>query len=204
MSRWLLTGLYAAPAVLLGVVGWTHPPHLTPAYAHHWFVMHLVGLFVVPLVGVALVLLVRGRRDPLAVLVVVAAYVFAVAYSALDVISGVGNGYVTDQLGPGVSRPEAVRLAFHIGTRLGDVGAWALFAAAVLLGADAVRRRGAAALPATVLLLVGSWFLRSQHIFPPWGALSCVAIGLGTGWLAWLAASSAPVVAGTTTAAHDS
>jgi len=40
-----------------------------------------------------------------AVLAVLLAYVYAVAYTALDVISGVAAGYVTDRLGPGRLAP---------------------------------------------------------------------------------------------------
>ena len=185
MRRWLPV-LLAAPGVLLGVVGTTHPMHLTPGTAHHWWVMHVAGLFVFPLVGVALAWLVRGRRDVLAIAVVVASYAYATCYTALDVINGVAAGYVTDRLGPGVARPEEVSLLFRIGGPLGDVGAWGLFAAAVLLSADVVRRAGLAAAAPAVLLVVGAWFVRTQHIFPPYGALGCVAIGVATGWFGWL------------------
>lgn len=187
--RWRTFALLAAPGVLLGVVGSTHPRGLNPDSAQHWFLMHLAGVVVFPLVGVALAWLVRGRRDLLAVGVLLSAYVYATFYTALDVISGIGNGYVTDQLGSdAVPRPAAISQAFRIGTRLGDVGAWALLVAAALLTIDVIRRRGLAdsAVPATVLLLLGSWFLRDEHIFWPWGVLSCFAIGLGTGWLGLL------------------
>ncbi len=191
-SRWLEAGLYAAPGVLLGISGLAHPMHLNPSTAHRWFALHLTGLFVVPLIGLAVALLMHGRRDVLAVLAVVGAYLFATLYTALDVISGIGNGYVTDHLGAGaVPRPAALGLAFHIGSRLGYVGAWALFVAAVVVGADAVRRLGVKAVVPALLLLVGAFFLRGQHIFPPWGVLSCIAIGLGTGGLAWVNRSSA-------------
>lgn len=204
MNRWREAVLLGAPGVLLGIVGTTHPMHLTPSTAHQWFVIHVGGLFVFPLVGVAVAWLVWGRRDLLALGVVAASYVFAVCYTALDVVSGVGNGYVTDRLGAAaVPRPDAVTLAFHIGSRLGDVGAWALFVAGVLLGVDAVRRHGGRSAPPILLLLVGSWLLRTDHIMLPWGAPACVAIGVGTGWLAFLSRSSAPVVARATTPALD-
>jgi hypothetical protein len=177
--------LLAAPGVALGIVGATHPMHLTPATAHHWFVMHLAGMFVFPLVGAALVSLVRRRRDPLALVVMVASYGYAVLYTALDVVSGVGNGYVTEHLGAGaVPRPRSVTLAFRMGTSMGDVGAWCLLVAALALTADVVRRVGAVALLPGLVVAVGAWFLRSQHIFWPWGVLSCLAIGIGTGGLA--------------------
>lgn len=163
--------LYAAPGVVLGVAGTAHPMHLDPSTAHRWFLLHLAGLFVVPLIGVAVARLMRGRRDPVAVLAVVAFYVFATLYTALDVISGIGNGYVTDHLGAGaVPRPPSLTLAFHVGTRVGNVGAWALVVAAMLVEADALRRTGAGAVLPAALLLGGACFLRTQHIFWPWGA----------------------------------
>ncbi|MGB3763010.1 MAG: hypothetical protein WA966_07275 [Ornithinimicrobium sp.] len=178
--------LLAAPGVLLGLVGATHPSGLRPDTAEHWFWMHVAGVLVFPLVGVALAWLVRGRRDVLAIGIVLAAYVYATFYTALDVISGIGNGYVTAELGDdAVPRPPAIWLAFRIGTMLGDIGAWALLAAAALLTIDTVRRRGFSpvVLAPCAMLLVGSYVLRPEHIFWPWGSLSCIAIGLGTGWL---------------------
>ncbi|MGB7423367.1 MAG: hypothetical protein WA903_00515 [Ornithinimicrobium sp.] len=178
--------LLAAPGVLLGLVGATHPSGLRPDTAEHWFWMHVAGVLVFPLVGVALAWLVRGRRDLLAIGIVLAAYVYATFYTALDVISGIGNGYVTAELGEdAVPRPPAIWLAFRIGTMLGDIGAWALLLAAVLITIDTVRRRGLSpvALAPCALLLTGSFFLRPEHIFWPWGSLSCIAIGVGTGWL---------------------
>ncbi len=149
--------------MLLGIVGATHPARLTHATAHHWFVMHVVGVLVCPLVGVALMFLLRGRRDLVAVVAILAAYVYATCYTAPDVVSGVG---LRDRpVGAGTPRPDAVRLMFHIGTRFGGRG-------------------GVGALPCR--------------------CPGYVAIGVSTGWLSWLAASSAPMVARATAPAHDS
>lgn len=178
--------LLAAPGVLLGVTGMTHPHRLDPSTAEHWFWMHVAGVFVFPLVGAALAWLVRGRRDPLAVGIMATAFVYAILYTALDVVSGIGNGYTTWQLGDdAVPRPRAISLAFQIGTRMGDVGAWALFACAVLVTLDVLRRRGLEVLTVVpaILLLSGSWFIREEHIFWPGGAISCIAIGVATGLL---------------------
>ncbi len=179
--------LLAAPGVLLGATGMTHPNGLNPDSAEHWFWMHVVGVVVFPLVGVALAWLVRSRRDPLAIAVIVAAYVYATFYTALDVISGIGNGYATWQLGDAaVPRPASISLAFKIGTMLGDIGAVALLIAAVLLTIDEFQQRPvvlSASVVACGLVTVGSYLVREEHIFWPWGALSCIAIGLGTGWL---------------------
>lgn len=48
-------------------------------------------------------------------------YLFATAYTALDVISGLAAGYITVELGPGQLRPEAVSVMFRAGSALGDV-----------------------------------------------------------------------------------
>ncbi|MGC1207524.1 MAG: hypothetical protein WA880_06155 [Ornithinimicrobium sp.] len=181
--------LLASPGVLLGLTGATHPSRLSPETAGHWFWMHIAGVLVFPLVGVALAWLMRGRRDPMAIAIVLAAYVYATFYTALDVISGIGNGYVTAELGDdAVPRPTAISLAFRIGTQLGDIGAWALFVAAVLISVDVVRRYGATlhTLAPCALLLIGSYVLRPEHIFWPWGSLGCIAIGIATGWLGLL------------------
>ena len=174
----------ALPGLALGVAGLFHPHHLSYATSQRWWVLHVLGLFVFPLVGVALMMLMRGRRDPVAWVVVLASYVYATAYSALDVISGIAAGYVTHRLGPGVPRPEAVSLLFRIGTPLGVVGSIALIAAAVVLFVDALLRLRLLALPA-VLMIPGAVLVHQHHIFAPQGVTGMVLIGLSTGWLAW-------------------
>lgn len=192
---WRVFLLLAAPGVLLGVTGMTHPQRLDPDTAEHWFWMHVAGVFVFPLVGAALAWLVRGRRDLVAVGIMATAFVYAVLYTALDVVSGIGNGYTTWQLGEdAVPRPRAISLAFQIGTRMGDIGAWALFACAVLVSLDVLRRRGLGVITVVpvVLLVAGSWFIREEHIFWPGGAISCIAIGIATGMLGAIRPASEP------------
>jgi hypothetical protein len=186
-GRWILC---AAPGIILGVAGLWHPQHLTAATAERWWVLHVAGLFVFPLVGVALVVLVWGRRDLLAVLVTLLAYVFATAYSALDVISGIAAGFVTSRLPPGAARPAEVHSLFVIGTPLGHVGSIALVLAAALLTVDAVRRHGS---PGAVGLLavVGALMLHRWHIYPPYGSAGIALVGLGTGGLARIGTQAA-------------
>ncbi|GAA1938990.1 hypothetical protein [Nocardioides hwasunensis] len=178
--------LCALPALVLAVAGLFHPHSLTHASAPRWTMLHVAGLFVFPLVGVALAALVRGRRDPVAWCVVLTAYVYATAYSALDVISGIGAGYVTWRLGEGAARPDEVRFLFVIGGRLGEVGSLALIACAVVVAADAIRRLGIAAAPG-LLLVPGALLVHVGHIFAPTGVAGMAMIGLATGWLAWCA-----------------
>lgn len=175
--------LLALPGVVLGVAGLWHPDHLTAATAGTWWHLHVAGLFVFPLVGVALVALVWGRRDPIAIAVTVLAYVYATAYSALDIISGITAGYVTSRLPAGVPRPDEVRSIFAIGTPLGYVGSVALILAALLLTADALRREGAVGAVGAVFVL-GAVGLHYFHIYPPYGSGGIALVGVGTGALA--------------------
>lgn len=182
--------LLALPGLALAVAGLLHPHHLGYATSGLWWTLHLPGLLVFPLVGAALAWLVRGRRDPLAWLVRITAYVYATFYTALDVVSGIGAGYVTHRLGPGVPRPAAVSDLFAIGTPLGRIGSWALVACCALVLLDAALRLGARALPG-LLLLPGAWLVHLHHIFAPAGAAGMALLGLATGALA-LAAGSGP------------
>jgi hypothetical protein len=181
----------AAPGVLLGLAGLVHPMHLTYATSQTWWQLHVVGLFVFPLVGVALMALVRGRRDPVALLAVLAAFVYATAYSALDVINGIAAGYVTHRLGPGVPRPDEVRYLFAVGTPIGVVGSLALLVAAVLVVVDALGRTGVPAVPG-VLMVPGAFLVHGHHIFAPEGVAGMVLIGLATGWLGYVTAGAGP------------
>ena len=149
------------------------------------------GLLVFPLVGVALAGWCAGAGTPCRWVVRVTAYVYATFYTALDVINGIAAGYVTHELGPGVPRPDEVRLLFRIGTPLGDVGSWALIAAAVLVAGDqlARRRRRSALLGAAAACPV-RWLVHLDHIFSPRGVAGMVLIGLGTG--RWALAGGPP------------
>ncbi|WP_051551283.1 hypothetical protein [Nocardioides sp. URHA0020] len=183
MRRLGLPALLALPALCLAVAGLFHPHHLTYDTSWRWFTLHLPGLLAFPLVGVALAALVRLRTDPFAWAIRLTAYVYATFYTALDVISGVAAGYVTHELGPGVPRPDAVRLLFRIGTPLGEIGSWALLVTCALVLVDQVRRHGASGAVALVLL-PGAWLVHVDHIFSPRGVLGMVLVGVGTGAVA--------------------
>jgi len=188
-SRFLLPVLLAVPGLGLAVVGLFHPHALNAETANQWYLPHLPGIFFFPLVGVALAVLVWRRRDPLAWLVRISAYVYATFYTALDAISGVGAGFVTREMvereGAGYQRAPEISLLFRIGTPLGEVGSWALILCAVALVVDQVRRHGVAGAPALVLVL-GAYLVHIGHIFAPTGVAGMALIGLTTAYLAWL------------------
>ncbi|GAW50516.1 MULTISPECIES: hypothetical protein [unclassified Nocardioides] len=175
--------LLALPALCLALAGLLHPHHLTYDTSQRWFALHIPGLLVFPLVGVALAALVRLRTDLLAWGIRTTAYVYATFYTALDVISGVAAGYVTHELGPGVPRPEAVSLLFGIGTPLGEIGSWALLACGALTVVDQVVRNAAPGAVA-LLLLAGAWLVHVGHIFAPEGVAGMALLALGTAGVA--------------------
>ena len=186
-ARTRSAAVLAIPGLALAVAGLFHPHHLTYATSGWWFGLHVPGLLVFPLVGVALAVLVRGRRDPLAWAVRLTAYVYATFYSALDVVSGIAAGYVTRELGPGVPRPDEVRLLFRIGTPLGEVGSVALLACTAILVVDLVLRRELPAAAVGMLLVAGAWLVHADHIFAPTGVAGTALLGVATAGVALLA-----------------
>lgn len=183
--RYAFAVLLALPGLALAVAGLFHPQSLNYDTADLWFGVHLPGVLVFPLVGAALAVLVRGRVDNVAWVVRLSAYVYATFYSALDVISGLAAGYVTRELGPGVARPDEVRLLFRIGTPLGEIGSWALLVCCLALAVDLLLRHRARALPA-LALVAGAWLVHSDHIFAPTGVAGMALLGMGTGALVLL------------------
>lgn len=177
--------LGAVPGLVLMAAGYVHPERLDATTAHRWWTLHVPAMLVFPLVGLALAWLFKGRRDPVAVVAVLAAFVYAVFYNALDVLSGIGAGWVTSRLPPGAPRPDEVRSIFALGTPLGEVGSWALLLAALVVAGDALVRHRLTALPG-VLLLPGAALVHADHIYWPGGALGMGLVGLATGYLAWL------------------
>jgi hypothetical protein len=180
---------FGLPGLALAAAGAFHPHGLNYDSAQRWFLLHIAGLAVFPLVGVALAALMGRRRDVLAWAVRITAYLYATFYTSLDVISGIAAGYVTRQLGPDTPRPDEVRLLFRIGSPLGEIGSWALLVCCALAAADQLHRRGLLALPG-VLLVPGAWLVHVDHIFAPVGMTGMFLIGLGTAWLAVLATRS--------------
>ena len=79
--------LAALPALAAALLGLAHPVFLTADTADRWSLAHLLLLPVFPLVGLALVWLLRGDRSPLAWAARLAAYAWAVLYGALDAIA---------------------------------------------------------------------------------------------------------------------
>jgi hypothetical protein len=177
---------YAAPGVLLAVVGLFLPAHLTPETAGRWTVLHVIALFLFPLVGVALAEMMWGERTLLGRVVVFSSFVYAAAYTAQDVLSGIGTGYLTYRIGPGVPRSDEVFYLDDIANALGGVGGLGLLAAAIAMAALSGRRAGMRALAPSALLVVACLSFLDSSIQPWRGVLTVLAIGIATGWLAFV------------------
>ena len=170
--------LVALPALLVAAGGLAHPDFLTPDTADRWLVAHLVLLPLFPLVGLALVWLLRGERGPVAAGARVLAYGWAVLYTALDAIAGVGLSWQVREAAERGEPGPNLGDAFFIGDRVGRPGALLLGAAGLLL-ALALVRHGLLPVLGGVLVAVSSVVVYERHVFPPEGVLGMVGVGLG-------------------------
>jgi hypothetical protein len=178
----------AAPGLVLAVLGLFHPTALAPSTATQWWQLHVLLLPLFPLLAVVLWVLLRGADGPLSWLARTAAYVYAIFYTALDVLAGIAAGYLVDQAQGGSQESLDLRA---LGNDLGMVGSVAFLVAAALTAAVLVRRDGRRALPGGVLLVVAALPFLHGHIYWPSGGLAMVGIGVGCGLLA----AAAPVPA---------
>ena len=199
VDRRLLALAYALPGLALFAGGYLHPGLLRSGTASLWFWLHVAGLVAFPAVGVAIAALYRpawaagsrrGLARVLAPLVLLGSFVYAVFYSALDVIAGVAASYLWRDLPADAARPEVQPRLFEIGDLLGVIGAAGLGIAVVAVAVDFLLRYG---LPAVggLLLLPGAYLVWQRHIFFPDGAIGMALLGIGTGWLAYVAAGAA-------------
>lgn len=186
MTRWLTVLGVALPGLALAGFGMLHPSYLAPSTAQAWWTLHVWLIPFFPLIGVAIWVLLRGERGPIAWAARIAAYGFATSYTGLDVLAGIGAGLVTDVQQGG---SEAVLRLFEIGGRLGETGVYCLAASAALLGVVLIRRDGVRAAPGAVLLLASCYPFLLGHIFHPTGVLAMLGIAAGCALLA----AAAPV-----------
>jgi len=160
-SRHLLTAVaVGVPPLILAAVGVTHPSELNAETAAYWRDLHIGILAVFPLLGFAPWLIVRGHSLWLSWAAGVLGFVYAAFYSALDILAGIGSGGLEH-----AGHHDAIGVAY--------------VAAALLAGGFAVRTVGPRALPAAVLVAVGSVMFLAEHIFFPWGVIGQLASAAG-------------------------
>jgi hypothetical protein len=164
----------------LSVLGLFHPAQLTPGTAAAWWQLHVVLLPIFPLLGAALVFLLRGERGLLSWLARAAAYGYAVFYTGLDTLAGIGAGLAVAAQPAG--SPVALDL-IGVGNALAVVGVTGFLVAALATATVLVRRHGLSAVPGSVLLVGSALVFLHSHIYWPMGGLAMLAAGLGCGLL---------------------
>ncbi|HEY7489352.1 MAG TPA: hypothetical protein VH912_33245 [Streptosporangiaceae bacterium] len=180
-SRAARTALIASPAVILAGMGCVHPAHLGAGTAQWWSTLHVLLLPVFPLLGAAQWVLLADAPVWLRRTGRVAAASFAVYYTGLDAVDGIAAGALVHAEGRWTSATAAV---FHIGDRLGHLGAWSFLAASLAIAAASTLRAGLAALPGGLLLLASSVSFLDSHIFWPRGVVTMLGIAGGMSLLA--------------------
>ena len=154
------------PGLLLAAVGTTHPGSLTATTGEHWRALHVVALPLFPLLPLGPWLLARSIDRRLGWVVGLLGYVFAMFYTALDVLAGIGAGALQVR-----SATDGIGVLFGEGDALARVG--------VLAAAAVITRARLTAVPGAVLAVGAAWSLRTSHIFPPRGVLTMLAASLG-------------------------
>lgn len=175
----------AGPALLAGALGTLHPIFLTPDTAARWQLAHYLLLPVFPLLAVSLWVLLHREDGPAAWAARVLAVVYAVGYTALDAIAGLGAPeQVRGTAGRGEPAPPVTDL-FAVGDPLGHLGVLAFAIAGALTGGLLLARSRSPLAPiGAVLVVVGSGFVYRHHVFPPRGVLGMVVIAAGLAALA--------------------
>jgi hypothetical protein len=174
-----------APPVVIGLVGLTHPAHLTQDASAWWRDLHVVLLPLFPLLAVGPWLVARSIEPVYGRITLVLAYVYACFYSALDVLAGIAAGALKND------REGGLATVFGYASDLGQVGSIAYIGATAAAAGCLLRVAGAWVLPGAVLALLGAYGFMENHVYPPWGVLSMLAIA--GGWAGMLiAAGRAP------------
>jgi hypothetical protein len=172
--------LVAGPAALAAAVGTLHPVFLTPDTADRWQLAHYLLLPVFPLIALSVWVLLRRESGPVAWAARVLALGFALGYTALDSIAGLG---APEQVRGAAQRGDAdppVTDLFAVGDPLGHLGVLALAVSAALTAALLLRRSQSLLAPlGGALAVAGCWFVYRHHVFPPRGVLGMLAVAAG-------------------------
>jgi hypothetical protein len=180
--------------VLLALAGLAHPGGLSAATAHRWVWLHIVLLPVFPLLALGFVVLLRerprtGAARAARTVAWIGAAVYAVAYTGLDAVAGIGAGTVAGQDGDPAELRRLVLALYQTGNGLGTVGVYAFLAATLAAAVSLGSRHGLRVLPGTVVLLAAGWSFVDSHIFSPRGVLTMLAMAAGFALWAWATAA---------------
>ena len=197
--RWpeifLVVGAPLALAIL--EVFHPHPGDLLKLDLSRWLAVHYLQIPLFPLVGLAVVVLLRGRTDIAATISRVAMFVFGVSYTAFDTAAGVVTGVLVEAARAS-DNPEAWRPAIEAVWSNPIVGGSPLMAAPLLatLGgvalsvgavtaAISLKRAGSSWAPVALLALSSFGLgIFKTHAWPG-GPLTFAGIALAGAWLEW-------------------
>lgn len=174
------------PPILIGLVGLTHPAHLTQGASAHWRDMHIVLLPLFPLLAVGPWLVARSIEPIYGRMVLVLGYVYACFYSALDVLAGIAAGALK------YDREGGLGTVFGYASDLGQIGSIAYIGATAAAAGCVLRVAGPRVLPGAVVALAGGYGFMENHVYPPWGVLSMLAIAVGWAWMLTMLDRRAP------------
>jgi len=175
---WILPLLaVTAPPLVLAAAGVVHPAHLTAGSAHLWRDLHVALLPIFPLLGIAPWLVLRRESALLGWIGAVLGYTYAVFYTALDTLAGIGAGAAV-QAGLTTARPVLDANADN----LARYGVLAYLVAAALAAATALwYRPGPRTATGGILVVAGAWSFLDSHIFWPRGVLTMLTLAIGWG-----------------------
>jgi len=179
-----------APPLLLAVAGLLHPHLLLGSTAGRWATLHIMLLPVFPLLttGIIVPLWIRPGRDLAGFATVLAwagAFVYATFYTGLDAVAGIAAGTAGRHAQAGADLGPLVFPLFHIGDRLGYVGASAFAVAVAATSVAVFIRYGPRTLPGSVILVAAGLSFIDSHIFWPRGVFTMLGFALGFGLLGW-------------------
>jgi len=197
--RWAAIVLVVGAPALLAIleVFHPHPGDLLKLDLSTWLAVHYLQIPLFPLVGLAVVVLLRGRTDIAATISRVAMFVFAVSYIAFDTAAGVVTGVLVEAARAS-GNPEAWRPAIDAVWTHPIVGGSPLKAApflaalggvALSLGAVtaaiSLKRAGSSWAPVALLALSSFGLgIFKTHAWPG-GPLTFAGIAVAGAWLEW-------------------
>ena len=177
LNRWAVAAVLVPPLVI-GLIGTTHPPHLTQDASGYWRDLHIVLLPLFPLLGVGPWLVARAVDPLYGRITLVLGYVYACFYSALDILAGIAAGALK------YDREGGLGTVFRYASDLGEIGSVAYIGATAAAAGCLLRIAGPRVLVGAVVALGGAYGFMQEHIYWPGGALSMAAILLG--WILML------------------
>lgn len=135
----------------------------------------LLPLF--PLLAVGPWLVARSIEPVYGRITLVLGYVFACFYSALDILAGIAAGALK------YDRQGGLGTVFGYASDLGQIGSIAFIGATAAAAGCLLRVAGPWVLPGAAVALVGAYGFMQNHVYPPWGVLSMLAIAVGWAWM---------------------